>query len=442
MRQPKKRTSLVIACVMAFAFGDADIVSSAPSVTAKENLEKLIKTNSCKGCDLAGLNLNRMEFSGADLEGADLSLAKLFLTNLSGANLKNAILTGAGFGGADLGEADLRGADLRGTSLDGAYLGGTLLDGEFVTAKPYENIGVAEVEKEVYVSDQAKSKRNPETKEVKVAARRDFEEPPPTLAPKQPTEDLTVDTRTEQTDEVVQEAPPISLPKPPAAKKATPVQEIVVASSKEDVPVAVAEKKPPVETKQNDADMSQTAVTESPEENISEKAVEPEKTASAPPVVGKTVPETVVVEESSILPEPAVIAESPAVAGAEDNLSENMAEDTIKRDNLSRLLDTDRCFGCDLSGLDLSGKNLDGADLEQADLSGCNLEKVDLEEANLKGALLLKANLRNAKLKDADLYKADLTDADLTGADVKGAMFDGAELAGTVGYKGLSIMDN
>ncbi len=442
MRQPKKRTSLVIACVIAFAFGDADIASSAASVTAKENLEKLIKTNSCRGCDLAGLNLNRMDFSGADLEGADLSLAKLFLTNLSGANLKNAILTGAGFGGADLGDADMRGADLRGTSLEGAYLGGTLLDGEFVTAKPYENIGVTEVEKEVYVSDQAKSKRNPETKEVKVSARRDFEEPPPTLTPKQPTEDLTVATRTEPTDEAVQEAPAMSLPKSPAAKKTTPVQEIVVASYEEDVPVVVVEKEVPVETKENDVALSQTAVTESPEENISEKAVEPEKPAPVPPVVAETPSETVVVEESSILPEPTVNAENPALGDAEDNLSENLAEDKIKRDNLSRLLDTDRCFGCDLSGLDLSGKNLDGADLEQADLSGCNLEKVDLEEANLKGALLLKANLRNAKLKDADLYKADLTDADLTGADVKGAMFDGAELAGTVGYNGLSIMDN
>ncbi len=48
MRKPTKRTSLVIVCAMAFAFGDVETASSSASVTAKENLEKLIETNSCK----------------------------------------------------------------------------------------------------------------------------------------------------------------------------------------------------------------------------------------------------------------------------------------------------------------------------------------------------------------------------------------------------------
>ncbi len=70
-----------------FCIGDDGY--GAESVTAKANLQKLIKTNSCRGCDLSGLDFNRMDLSGVDLEGADLSSGKFYLTNLAGANLKN-----------------------------------------------------------------------------------------------------------------------------------------------------------------------------------------------------------------------------------------------------------------------------------------------------------------------------------------------------------------
>ena len=185
----------------------------AESVTVKENLEKLIKTNSCRECDLSGANLNRVDLSDADLEGANLSKATLSLANLSRANLRNANLKGVALGGADLAEADLRGADLRGTSLDGAYLGGTLLDGMFVLSKPYEHVGVSEIEKEVYVEDQSKSKQKPKAKEIVVAPRRILEDPPPNLPV------------TPQKEKIAEK---INYPKAPEAKKLTLIREVVV----------------------------------------------------------------------------------------------------------------------------------------------------------------------------------------------------------------------
>lgn len=164
---------LSTACIIIATVGSTAAFVRADTATPAENLEKLKGTNSCRGCDLSGLTLNRMEFSGADLEGADLSKTKFQLSNLSGANLRRANLRGASFGGTDLAEADLRGADLRGASLEGAYLDKTLLDGEFVTARPYEDIGVADVEKQVYVPNPDKPKKTPEPGDVKIAAQKE-----------------------------------------------------------------------------------------------------------------------------------------------------------------------------------------------------------------------------------------------------------------------------
>lgn len=343
---------------------------AAESVTAGENKEKLIKTNSCKGCDLAGVNLNRADLSNADLEGADLSQAKMYLVNLTKANLRNADLRGVSFGGADLADADLRGADLRGTSLDGAYLGGTLLDGMLVATKPYESEGISELEKEVYVADPSKPKEKPQSKEVVVAPRRVFEEPPPVL--------------------VVQKSEAksrkIIYPQAPKVKKMTPMAgteveekrikttEIVEKNSVDNVDVA---------------EMKKSIITDNKE---IESAV------------------------STVLSETMEIGDK----------SKNLAADKRKRDNLTRLLDTNKCYGCDLSGLDLSKKDLDGADLEKADLTDCNLEKTSFEKANMKGALLLRANLRGADLEKTDFYRADLTGADMTGAKTEGTLFDSA----------------
>jgi uncharacterized protein YjbI with pentapeptide repeats len=78
----------------------------------EEDLDKLLDTNACSGCDLSGALLY-----GEDLSGADLVGANLFGAQLPGANLSEANLTGANLHQANLGGADLSGANLTGANL-------------------------------------------------------------------------------------------------------------------------------------------------------------------------------------------------------------------------------------------------------------------------------------------------------------------------------------
>ncbi|NNK96710.1 MAG: pentapeptide repeat-containing protein [Desulfobacterales bacterium] len=101
---------------------------------------------------------------------------------------------------------------------------------------------------------------------------------------------------------------------------------------------------------------------------------------------------------------------------------------------IEQLLDTNKCYRCNLAGVDLSGKDLEDADLEGADFSGANLEKVDFSEANLKGASFVNAILINADFSKADLYKTNFSGADLTDADFSKAMLDEANFTDSRGY--------
>lgn len=443
--------SVLFACAAAFSLLSTANVYCAESVTAKENLEQLIKTNECRGCDLAGVNLNRVDLSDADLEGADLSNAKMSLTNLSRANLRNTNLRGVVFGGTDLGDADLRGSDLRGTSLDGAYIGGALLDGVFVTTKPYEDIDAAEIKREVYIADPSKPKEKPKTKEVVVAPRRVFEEPPPAIIVEEPQKKVKK-TKSDAPIELTSNETELReiYPQAPAIKKPTHVQKAVIEEKVEPVvpEKKIAEKSETIK-KQEKIVSAPVAPIAKMDEVVKEDEVVEE--ASAAPVakaeeVTKVTPAVstvpVVAEPEKISGDQDLVADKQETIGAIGEKNQHLAAEKKKRDNLTRLFDTNKCYGCDLSGLDLSKKNLDGADLEKADLTDCNLEKVDLEEANLKGTLLVNANLRGANLEEADLYRADLTGADLTGANIKKALFDNAKTSGAVGLNTEAFLLN
>lgn len=443
--------SVLFVCAAAFSLLSTADVYCAESVTAKENLEQLIKTNECRGCDLAGVNLNRVDLSDADLEGADLSNAKMSLANLSRANLQNANLRGVVFGGTDLGDADLRGADLRGTSLDGAYVGGALLDGVFITTQPYEDIDAAEIKREVYIADPSKPKEKPKAKEVVVAPRRVFEEPPPAIIVEEPQKkvkktmsDAPVKLSSNETE--LKEI----YPQAPAIKKPAYVQKAVVEEKIEPV---VPEKKI---VEDNETIIKQEEIASAPiapkakmDEVVKEdKVVEevPAAPAAKAEEVAKVTPAVsavpVVAEPEQMSAGQDLVTDKDGSFGTIGEKNQNLAAEKKKRDNLARLFDTNKCYGCDLSGLDLSNKNLDGADLEKADLTDCNLEKVDLEEANLKGTLLVNADLRGANLEEADLYRADLTGADLTGANIKKALFDNAKISGAVGVNTEAFLLN
>ncbi len=110
-------------------------------------------------------------------------------------------------------------------------------------------------------------------------------------------------------------------------------------------------------------------------------------------------------------------------------------------EHLQRLLETNQCPQCDLSGADLGEANLFGANLVNANLAGANLAKANLGEAdftdaNLTGAKLNQAYLRGAILDDANLSDADLTnaylrDASLTEVEINNATLQGVNLSRT-----------
>lgn len=333
-------------CVVGDGYGEE-------SVTAKENLDKLIKTNSCRGCYLSGLNMNRIDLSDADLEGADLSKTKMYLANLSRANLRNADLRGTAFGGADLADADLRGADLRGTSLDGAYLGGILLDGTFVTTKPYENLGVSEIEKEVYVADQSKPKRDPKAKEIVVAPRRVFDDPPPALPVKVP------EKRSEEIPEKE------TYPQAPKVKKLTPLAPVVVPDEfTSQVSAAV--------------DVADENILGAGRGEINKNLAGNKK--------------------------------------KRDNLARLSDTKKCYDCDLSGMdLSNRNLAGVDLEKSDLTGCSLEKADLKKANLKGVLLIRANLRGANLTNADLYRADLSDADLTGANITDTLFDSANFSG---------------------------
>lgn len=98
-----------------------------------ENVESLLDTNQCYGCNLEGADLSGKDLEESDLEGANLRRANLREADLDGANLKGANLSEADLRKADLDRADLYKADLSGADLTEASLDETLIDDAVLT---------------------------------------------------------------------------------------------------------------------------------------------------------------------------------------------------------------------------------------------------------------------------------------------------------------------
>ncbi|PLX47536.1 MAG: hypothetical protein C0613_13690 [Desulfobulbaceae bacterium] len=122
-------------------------------------------------------------------------------------------------------------------------------------------------------------------------------------------------------------------------------------------------------------------------------------------------------------------AEPPAESGpAPEVISQPLPPEELRSKEHQQLLDSGRCPGCALAGLDFTGVKLKGADLQGADLSGANLQETNLIGANLKGANLSNARLTDAILIKADLEGANLADANLHWADLSRANLKNANL--------------
>jgi uncharacterized protein YjbI with pentapeptide repeats len=394
----------------------------------QENKEKLLKTKSCPGCDLAGVNLNRADLVGADLQGANLTKAKFFLANLAGANLQKARLQGAGFGGADLADADFRGADLRDVSLSGAYYRGAHFDKEFTALLRKGDAGSSEIaaEETATIEPEAAETKTPTSEQVgqpsgQPAVKVKAASPSPVAASQEP----RAAARPAQRD-AKQQVQVVGATDPGLAP-----QNIEEKKPEEPPPPAVARREaPPVKTVRPPGAIviAEQATAGKTSESIEKMTVaKADRAAATKEAVQTGSTRGKVVELAN---------ETPATAsdpGGGAKVSQALSADQEKMANLARLVKSKKCFACDLSGMDLSNMRLAKADFEKADLSDCNLEGADLGAANLKGANLRRANLKKANLKGADLYKADLTAADLSGAEMKNAQVDEALFSGAIG---------
>jgi Pentapeptide repeats (8 copies) len=95
------------------------------------------------------------------------------------------------------------------------------------------------------------------------------------------------------------------------------------------------------------------------------------------------------------------------------------------------LLTTNKCVGCDLSGIDLSRKKLVNADLQAANLVGAKLVGTNLTGAKLGGANLTGADLTNTNLTQAVLQAASLIDVNFVGTNLTNTDLTYANLVNT-----------
>ncbi len=492
-----KKITVIVVSALVLGFS-GPVASYSASAAARENLQILLETRACQNCDLSGLDLNRLDLSDVDLQGADLSLSSCKLTNLSGANLSKAKLNGVAFDGADLGEADLRGADLRGARLDSAYLEGTKTSGKIIEQEQVDNDGNVLGSRDVVKEDSAKSKRRPvpgqadltpshldsgvpalQSSQVKTT--QDMVQTGEAVSVKSPMmapvaaivvapEEKKIKMPFSQDEAEVASAKPLLIR---AIQKKVKTSSAGVELSESGKLTIHAEKKkkfaevpadsddstePSLGMSQDDSSVapvdspvaftgaaapkakSLRAVREVPE--VKEAAAE--ENAAEKGIVKTAVPliqqRTNSVKEMTALPAAQKVLALPEGVEAvkADKAKKLPGSDKLsskKKVQLEMLKHDNKCYACDLAGIDFSGENLENVDLEGADLSGCDFSKADLEGANLKAVNLRGANLRDANLQGADFYKADLAGADLSGSQVKGASFDGASLQGTLGLK-------
>lgn len=134
-----------------------------PTPAQQRNVQRLILTNECANCDLAGValleahligadlrsanltgaNLTGSNLEGADLTGANLTNANLTNTFLTDTSLANTLLVGVNFTGAHLYNTDVQGATMEGLNLVGAEIfntpisvGGAAPPDEILPLKP------------------------------------------------------------------------------------------------------------------------------------------------------------------------------------------------------------------------------------------------------------------------------------------------------------------
>lgn len=114
------------------------LFASVGQAANPDDLQRLLETRECQGCDLSGVNLQGEHLIGVDLRNANLSGANLINANLEGAdltganlnnaNLSDAMVTNAILASANLDQANLTQAQLYDTDVNGASMVALMLD--------------------------------------------------------------------------------------------------------------------------------------------------------------------------------------------------------------------------------------------------------------------------------------------------------------------------
>ena len=100
------------------AGGWAAVPSGTPiQEPANPNVQKLLTTRECRGCDFTGTEIINKDLRGVDLSNASFEGGSLYASDLTGANL-----TGVNFRNAVLRRTDLKDATLAGTDFSDADL--------------------------------------------------------------------------------------------------------------------------------------------------------------------------------------------------------------------------------------------------------------------------------------------------------------------------------
>jgi uncharacterized protein YjbI with pentapeptide repeats len=154
------------AIAIALSLGSGGLGAGAAIAANPDQVQRLLTTRQCPGCDLrqAGLvyaDLRGADLRGADLRGANLSRAQLATANLDGADLRGTSLFGADLSMASLRQANLGGADLREATVtqadfDGAittnagYMGAVGLPPSLADARTRLNWGIQVADRRNY----------------------------------------------------------------------------------------------------------------------------------------------------------------------------------------------------------------------------------------------------------------------------------------------------
>jgi uncharacterized protein YjbI with pentapeptide repeats len=108
------KQSALTAITLLFGFG---LIQTAHSADPND-VQRLLQTGKCRGCNLVGADLHNANLRNAKLEEANLEAANLSGANLSDADFDRANLKYANFKGAIIDNTDFSEANLKGAMLN------------------------------------------------------------------------------------------------------------------------------------------------------------------------------------------------------------------------------------------------------------------------------------------------------------------------------------